>query len=63
MGYLKFTVMFVVLGLAGCGMGRGDTPPPEVNLETEEIVITIGEEFIPDDVATIDSFLELELEQ
>ena len=60
MGYLKFTVMLVVLGLAGCGMGRGDTPPPEVNLETEEIVITIGEEFIPDDVATIDSFLELE---
>ena len=63
MRYLKFTVMLVILGLAGCGMGRGDTPPPEVNLETEEIVITIGEEFIPDDVATIDSFLELELEQ
>ena len=60
MRYLKFTVMLVILGLAGCGMGRGDTPPPEVNLETEEIMITIGEEFIPEGEGTIDSFLELE---
>jgi hypothetical protein len=60
MKYLKITAMLVVLGLAGCGMGRGDTPPPEVNLETEEIVITIGEEFIPEDEGPIDSFLELE---
>ena len=60
MRYLKLAVMLAVLGLAGCGMGRGDTPPPEVNLETEEIVITIGEEFIPHEEGRNESFLQLE---
>ena len=60
MRYLKLAVMLAVLGLAGCGMGRGDTPPPEVNLETEEIVITIGEEFIPEGEEPSDSLLEQE---
>ena len=47
----------MTLTFAGCGMGRDDTPPPDVNLDTSEIVIEIGEVYIPE---SDDSFLELE---
>lgn len=38
--------MLLVVGLsAGCG--RDTTPPPEVNLETDEIEIDMGELVLP----------------
>ena len=57
MRYLRLAIVISALGFAGCGMGRDDTPPPEVNLDTSEIVIEIGEVYIPE---SDDSFLELE---
>ena len=57
MRYLRIAILVSVLGFVGCGMGRDDTPPPEVNLDTTEIVIEIGEVYIPEGD---DSFLELE---
>ena len=50
MRYLKMAIMLGVLGFAGCGMGRDDTPPPEVNLDVSDIEIEIGEPFIPEGI-------------
>jgi hypothetical protein len=58
MRYLKMAIILGVLGFAGCGMGRDDTPPPEVNLDVSEIEIEIGEPYIPDAV-TGDMILEM----
>ena len=49
MRYLKMALILGVLGFAGCGMGRDDTPPPEVNLDTSELDIEIGELYTPGD--------------
>jgi hypothetical protein len=57
MRYLKYAIAIGILGFGGCGLGRDDTPPPDVNLETEEITISMGSEFIPGDDSL---FLELE---
>ena len=58
MRYLKMAIMLGVLGFAGCGMGRDDTPPPEVNLDVSDIEIEIGEPYIPEEV-TGDAILEM----
>ena len=57
MRYLKYAIVIGILGFSGCGLGRDDAPPPDVNLEIEEIEISMGSEFIPGDDS---SFLELE---
>ncbi len=58
MRYLKIAIMLGVLGFAGCGMGRDDTPPPEVNLDVSDIEIEIGEPYSPEEV-TGDAILEM----
>ncbi len=58
MRYLKMAIMLGVLGFAGCGMGRDDTPPPEVNLDVSDIEIEIGDPFSPEGI-TGDPILEL----
>ena len=58
MRYLKMAIMLGVLGFAGCGMGRDDTPPPEVNMDVSDIEIEIGELYNPEEV-TGDAILEM----
>ena len=45
MRYLIAVLLFVVSLSVGCG--RGDAPPPGVNLETQEIEIDMGELILP----------------
>ena len=60
MRYLITMLLFVVSLSVGCG--RDDTPPPEVNLETQEIEIDMGELVLPGDDGDDGDLLELSID-